>query len=82
MHLWLTEGDADNEWNQMTTLARTTTPFLVYTIDKLHRLILHRGWPKGLNDVKEDFHRRFPAIPRRLTPTGIATRASARSASA
>jgi len=60
MHLWLTEGDADNEWNEMSTLARTTAPLLVYTIDLHDRLILHRGWPTGLNDVKEDFHRRFP----------------------
>mmetsp|Transcript_16201 Transcript_16201/g.40754 ORF Transcript_16201/g.40754 Transcript_16201/m.40754 type:complete len:266 (+) Transcript_16201:761-1558(+) len=60
IHLWLTEGDADNEWNQMSTLAQTTTPLLVYTIDLHDRLILHRGWPTGLNDVKEDFHRRFP----------------------
>jgi len=60
IHLWLTEGDADNEWNQMSTLARTITPLLAYTIDLHDRLILHRGWPTGLNDVKEDFHRRFP----------------------
>ncbi|KAJ1629123.1 hypothetical protein T492DRAFT_873966 [Pavlovales sp. CCMP2436] len=60
MHRWLTEGDADNKWNQMSTLAQTTTPLLVYTIDLHDRLILHRGWPTGLDDVKEDFHRRFP----------------------
>jgi len=60
IHLWLTEGDADNEWNQMSTLARTITPLLAYTIDLHDRLILHRGRPTGLNDAKEDFHRRSP----------------------
>ncbi|KAJ1641123.1 hypothetical protein T492DRAFT_831578 [Pavlovales sp. CCMP2436] len=53
-------SDANNEWNQMSTLAQTTTLLLVYTIDLYDRLIFHRCWPTGLDDVNEDFRRRFP----------------------